>query len=290
MTEETLEDALKWAAKPAAVFPVHLNGQCADMNALGNVVSRLGLWVVEDGSHALGAFEGPAGDEKMVGSCRHSDMTIFSFHPVKTIAMGEGGAITTNDAGLHEKLTRFRNHGMMRDAERMERPDLAFDGEGELNPWYYEMPEPGFNYRASDIHCALGLSQLAKLSSFVAARQKLVAHYDAALAPLAPLVRPIARVSNCMPAWHLYVARIDFAAAGVERAAVMRRLREAGIGTQVHYLPVHMQPHYRRRYGDLDLPGARAYYDRALSLPLYPAMDAADVDRVVTALAEALGL
>lgn len=290
MTAETLEDALKRAGKVAAVFPVHLNGQCADMKALGAIAAREGLKVVEDASHALGALDASSGKPLPVGCCNSSDMAIFSFHPVKTIAMGEGGAVTTNDAGLCERVAQFRNHGIIRDEKRTENVDLAFGADGTLNPWYYEMPEPGFNYRASDIHCALGLSQLGKLGSFVARRRALAARYDAALAPLAPVVRFLARVLYCTPAWHLYVALIDFAAAGVPRAKVMARLRAEGIGSQVHYLPVHLQPYYRRRCGHVDLPGARAYYERALSLPLFPAMADADVERVAGALRRALGL
>ncbi|HLF58902.1 MAG TPA: UDP-4-amino-4,6-dideoxy-N-acetyl-beta-L-altrosamine transaminase [Alphaproteobacteria bacterium] len=290
MTDETLTEALERAGGAAAVFPVHLNGQCADMAAIEEIARRERLKIVEDASHALGTTDESSGAPVPVGSCKHSELTIFSFHPVKTIAMGEGGAVTTNDARLHERLARFRNHGILRDEARMANGELAFDAEGALNPWYYEMPEPGFNYRASDIHCALGLSQLGKLGAFVARRRQLAAHYDAALEPLAPIVRPVARVSDCTPAWHLYAARIDFAGAGVTRAQVMARLKAEGIGSQVHYLPVHLQPYYARRYGASELPGARAYYERALSLPLFPAMADADVARVVGALKRALGV
>jgi len=183
---------------------------------------------------------------------------------------------------------RMRNHGMTRDAEAFTSADLAFDAEGAANPWYYEMAQPGFNYRASDIHCALGLSQLAKLEALVARRRDLTERYDRLLAPLAPLVQPISRTPRCDPVWHLYVVLIDFARSGVTRSALMRRLHAGGIGTQVHYLPVHLQPYYRRRYGDLDLPGAWTYYQRCLSLPLFPAMSDEDVDRVVESLSTAL--
>ncbi len=186
-------------------------------------------------------------------------------------------------------LVQMRNHGMTRDTEAFTSAALAFDAEGAANPWYYEMAQPGFNYRASDIHCALGLSQLAKLEAFVARRRALTERYDRLLAPLAPLVQPIARTPGCDPAWHLYVVLIEFARASITRAALMRRLHAGGIGTQVHYLPVHLQPYYRRRYGDLDLPGAWTYYQRCLSLPLFPAMSDEDVDRVVESLSAALG-
>jgi dTDP-4-amino-4,6-dideoxygalactose transaminase len=215
-------------------------------------------------------------------------MACFSFHPVKTIAMGEGGAIATADTGLAERMARLRNHGMVRDAGRFTEADQAFDSAGAANPWYYEMPEPGFNYRASEIHCALGLSQLTKLDRFLARRRQLADLYDAALAPLAPLVRPVPRPVVGDGGWHLYVVLIDFAGAATARATVMGRLREAGIGTQVHYLPVHRQPYWRRRISALVLPGADAYYGRCLSLPLFPAMSDEDVVRVVETLSTAL--
>ena len=278
MTPETLRAALAGAgAEVKAVVPVHLNGQCCDMPALRNVCADRGIALVEDACHALGGAN--------VGACAVSTMAAFSLHPAKVIAAGEGGVVTTNDPALAERLARLRNHGMVRDPSRFECRDQAFDAAGgDANPWYYEMPEIGFNYRLSDIHAALARSQIARMVSLVAARRRLVARYDAALAALAPIVRPVARVTGQEPAWHLYVALIAFDRLGIDRATLMRRLREAGIGTQVHYLPVHRQPYYRARYGALELPGADAYYARALSLPLFPDMTDADADRVVRAL------
>jgi dTDP-4-amino-4,6-dideoxygalactose transaminase len=177
---------------------------------------------------------------------------------------------------------------MERDPARFTEADQAFDAAGEANPWYYEMAEPGFNYRASDLHCALGTSQMAKLGRFLARRRALAALYDRALAPLAPMVRPIPRGPSEDDGWHLYVVLIDFAAAGQSRAQVMTQLRDAGIGTQVHYIPVHRQPYYRRRDPDLSLPGADAYYARCLSLPLFPALEDGAVDHVAGALREIL--
>ena len=288
LTPSALEEALQRGAggkKLKAVFPVHLAGQCADMAAIAMTARRAGLKIVEDACHAVGA----TGGGQPVGACAWSDMAAFSFHPVKTIAMGEGGAITTRDRGLAQKLMEFRSHGMVRDAARFEFRDQGFGADGEPNPWYYEMPEPGFNYRASDVHCALGLSQLGKLDRFVAERRRIVDSYAEALLPLANLVKPLPRVPWSDPAWHLCVVMIDFAAAGTTRGNVMRALAAKGVGSQVHYLPVHRQPHYRRLYGELDLPGADAYYARTLSLPLFVGLTRADVARVVGALAEALG-
>jgi dTDP-4-amino-4,6-dideoxygalactose transaminase len=211
-----------------------------------------------------------------VGDARHSAMATFSFHPVKTIATGEGGMVTTNDPVLAERLRTMRSHGMVR-------PDGA-------EPWWYEMPEPGFNYRLPDILCALGLSQLKKLPRFAARRRALAKAYETALAPLAPVVRIAARPAWSDPVLHLMCVLIDFEAAGTTRRAVVEQLRARGVGTQVHYIPVHRQPYYRDRYGALDLPGAEGWYDRCLSLPLYPGMADADVGRVAEALKAVLNL
>ncbi len=287
MQPEHLEAALKAAGgKAKAVFPIHLNGQCGDSVGIEALARKHGLAIIEDACHALGgSYGGPDGAAFRIGACGHADMASFSFHPVKTIAMGEGGAITTNDAALAERMARLRNHGMTRDPETFSERDQAFDGAGEPNPWYYEMHEPAFNYRASDIHCALGLSQLRKLDRAVERRRALAARYDALLEPLAPTVKPVARNAGCRAAWHLYVALIDFEALGIERADLIRRLRAQGIGTQVHYLPVHRQPYYRARYGAQQLPGADRYYARILSLPLHTRMEDGDVERVVEAIA-----
>jgi UDP-4-amino-4,6-dideoxy-N-acetyl-beta-L-altrosamine transaminase len=272
-----------------ALIPVHLNGQCVDMEAVAAIAAQHELCVIEDACHALGGtYRSRDGVEGQVGNCRYSDLTTFSFHPLKTVAMGEGGAVTTNDEVLYRRLVRLRNHGIVREPEGFEDTALAFDSRGVAKPWYYEMPEVGFNYRASDIHCALGLSQLEKLGRFVRRRRELVRRYDRLLAPFRSLVRPLGLVGNTDAAWHLYVVLIDFAALGLERATLMEQLRKEGIGTQVHYLPVHLQPYYKRRYGDRSLPGAERYYARALSLPLFPALRDQDVDRVVATLVREL--
>ena len=291
LTAETFERALAEAGPAArAVLPVHVNGHVADMRAITAVPGAAGLCVIEDACHALGGKHmGPANAMVPVGSNAFADMSIFSFHPVKTVAMGEGGAITTNDDGLADQLRILRNIGMTRDAGRFEVPEQAFDAGGEVNPWYYEMAALGFNYRASAIHCALGLSQLAKLERFAARRTELMMRYRDRLAALAPVVRPIVQAPDCEPGWHLCVVTVDFAAAGTTRADVMRALQERGVGTQVHYIPVHRQPYYRKRYGDIDLPGGDAYYDKVLSLPLFVSMEDGDVDYVVETLADVLG-
>jgi len=288
MTPRNLEEAIARARPGAAkvAIPVHLNGQCCDMDGLKAVADRHGISLIEDACHAVGStYPGPSNARVTVGSSPASVAACLSFHPVKTIAMGEGGAVTTNDPKMAAAMRRLRSHGMERAPAQPVYPEYALDTDGSANPWFYEMTDVGWNFRATDIQCALGLSQLKKLDRFIARRQELVARYDAALRPLAPLIRPVARVGGD-PAWHLYVALIDFAALGKSRAVVIRALSAAGIGTQVHYFPVHLQPYYQERYGKLDLPGANAYYARCLSLPLFPAMADADVDRVVAALAD----
>jgi UDP-4-amino-4,6-dideoxy-N-acetyl-beta-L-altrosamine transaminase len=270
-----------------AVFPVHLNGQCGDPAGLKALADRYGLSIVEDACHALGATYEANGRCYTVGAVAHADLAIFSFHPVKAITTGEGGMVTGKDPALMERVRRFRNHGLVRDSSRFEEHSLAFE-KGRPNPWFYEMPEPGFNYRLSDLQCALGLSQLERLDHFIARRASCVARYRAELADLAPIVKPIQVPAGGDPAWHLFVVLIDFAAAGMTRGQLMRELRHQGIGTQVHYIPVHLQPYYRHRYGELSLPGAQAYYERCLSLPLFPDMTNEDVSRVVTTLRRTL--
>lgn len=277
-----------------AVLPVHLGGQLADPPALARIAERHGLRVVEDACHALGTTYVSEGGAIAVGAGAHACLTAFSFHAVKTIAMGEGGALTTREPALAQRLKRLRNHGAARTPQEFSLEALAFDSKGRPNPWYYELAEIGFNYRASDIACALGESQLRKLARFAAERRRLVARYEAALAPLAPAIEPVARMPGCAPAWHLFTVLVDFERLGLERAELMARLEARGIGTQVHYIPLHLHPYYRRHRAETGdkrpLPGAEAYYARALSLPLFVGMSDADVRRVADALAAAAGL
>lgn len=286
MTPQTLEAAFARldGRRAAAVLPVHLMGHAADLPAIDALARARGAAVVEDACHALGTTMRFGDAAERAGDCRHSAMVCFSFHPVKTIATGEGGMVTTNDAGLARRLRLLRSHGISRDPADWRAPDISLDAGGAPNPWANEMLALGYNYRLPDLLCALGLSQLAKLGRFAERRRRLAERYRALLAPLAPLVRPASLPAGCEPAPHLFVALVDFEAAGVDRAAAMRALAAQGIGTQVHYIPVHRHPYYRDRYGALDLPGAQAWYERALSLPLFPAMADEDPERVVEAL------
>ena len=282
--EEALSRAEQSGARVQAVFPVHVGGQIADIEAISEMAIRRDCRVIEDACHALGSRY----QNHLVGDGTYSDMATFSFHPVKTIAMGEGGAVTTRDPEIAEKLRQLRSHGMTREAGAFKHPEQAFDARGEANPWYYEMPEIGLNYRASDIHCALGNSQLKKLDKFIAQRRSLVARYDQQIDWDNLPAKRIKLMPDMEPCWHLYTILIDFDRAGMDRATVMNRLLERGVGTQVHYIPLHMQPFYRRRYGTLSLPGAERYYENCLSLPLFPAMENRDVNRVIDVLQDVL--
>lgn len=279
MTAQTLRAAFDLGAKAGlrvkAALPVHLNGQLCDMAALAAVAEARGTLLVEDACHALGV----AG----AGATALSRLACFSTHPVKAITTGEGGVVATADIGLAARMRRLRNHGIERPTTASENHALALEGD-EANPWYYEMREIGWNYRLPDILCALGLNQLRKLERFVRRRAEIAAVYQESLAPLAPLVHPVSLAST-PHGWHLYAVMIDFARLSRTRAQVMTALRSHGIGTQVHYIPIHRQPYYRHRYGKLDLPGADAYYARCLSLPIFPAMRDEDVCRVADALA-----
>ena len=276
MDFEALLDCLS-SREAKVVLPVHFAGQPAGLEEISRVTRRRGAYLVEDAAHAIGARYA---DGARVGSCRHSDMTIFSFHPVKTMTCGEGGAITTNDPELYRRLVVLRSHGITKDPARIS----ATPG-----PWYYEMQTLGYNYRLTDIQAALGRSQLAKLDRFVLRRRDLVRRYNEAFSGISWLRTPF-EAPGVYSAWHLYVLLFDWGAIGLDRAAVMARLAEEGIGTQVHYIPIHLQPYYQRAFGYQkgDYPLAEDYYEKALSIPLYPRMEEADQDHVI-AVIKALG-
>jgi UDP-4-amino-4,6-dideoxy-N-acetyl-beta-L-altrosamine transaminase len=287
--EAALAQLKRAGKRAAAVFPVDLAGQCADLETIAACARHEGLAIVEDSCHALGTrYQRHDNSWTAVGGCADSDVTIFSFHPVKNIAAGEGGAALTNQPDVARRLAMFRNHGVNRDAAQFIDKEAGFES-AQVNPWYYEMTALGLNYRLSDINCALARSQLGKIEHFAAARRRLAARYDSRLADFAPLLRPITRSRHCVPTWHLYSVLIDFDTTGASRGQLARALEERGIRTQVHYIPVHRHPYYRDRYGAMSLPGAEAYYRRTLSLPLFVGMDEDDVDYVVENLGELLG-
>ncbi len=263
-----------------AIVPVHLAGLPVDLAPLTELARTHGLRLIEDACHALGATY--AGQPIGAGT---SDAVVFSFHPVKHITTGEGGAVLTRDPQLKARVDRLRQHGIEREPARMSQPSPG--------DWFYEVAELGWNYRLSDLQCALGLSQLGKLDAFVAARRALAAHYRQRLAEVFPGGEVLApeEPAGRSSAYHLFAVAIDFDAVGVPRRDVMRRLAAAGIGTQVHYIPLLTHPLHAARCPDevtRPRPGAAHYYARTLSLPLYPTLTPADVDRVVAELARAL--
>lgn len=268
-----------------AILPVFLTGQSADPEPMWRTASDLGAVLIEDACHALGSRYFVDDEWQCVGSSKHADASIFSFHPVKTITTGEGGMITTNDKDFAKRAKAFRNHGISRDPIDFVHPSSA----GQEQPWYYEVQSLGFNYRITDIQCALGLSQLRKLDGFIRARKQITEWYDQRLKALAPLVRPLGRVEGCDPALHLYVVLIDFTKLGIDRGQLMTMLHDRMIGTQVHYIPLYHHPTFGDGKPSERLDGAEAYYASALSLPLYPGLEETDVDRVVDALKSALG-
>jgi len=255
------------------------------------MASKHGAVVVDDACHALGATYSTGNAEHRIGSGVHSQLTALSFHPVKHVATGEGGAIATNDAALAERLRTFRTHGITK--SHFVQTQLAHAPDGSVNPWYYEMSELGFNYRLTDIQAALGISQLKRLDWSVRRRNEIASWYQSLIADRfrSDLVRPLVKREGVTHAYHLFVVRIDFAAFNKSRAHVMNRLRENGIGTQVHYIPVPLQPYYRRACGTKpgQFPGTELYYIQALSLPMYPDLTESDCERVITVLAGILG-
>ena len=256
------------------IIPVHFAGQSAEMKEIKKIADENNLSIIEDASHAIG---GKYENGKNIGNCCYSDMTIFSFHPVKTITSAEGGAITTNNKELYEKLRLLRTHGITKDNSKF------INQHSKLNePWYYEMQELGYNYRLSDIHSALGISQLNKMDQFKKRRNEIIRKYNKAFEKIEWIEIPYQR-EGVDSAFHLYVLKIDFETIGKSRTKVVNILREKNIGTQVHYIPVHTQPYYRKNFGYKwgDYPIAESYYKKALSIPLYPKMTDDDVDYVI---------
>lgn len=259
---------------PDVVIPVHLCGQSCDMEIIRELGDEYGFRIIEDASHALGGRY----RDRRIGDCRYSDITVLSFHPVKIVTTAEGGAVTTNNAELAQRLAMFRSHGITRDESLMTQPTHG--------PWYYEQTELGYNYRMTDLQAALGSSQMTRLDEYVSGRHELAERYDIALADL-PLQLPFRETFN-YSAFHLYVVLVEEARAA-DRRAIFESLRSQGIGVNVHYIPVHTQPYYRALGFEIgDFPVAEDYYARALSIPLFPKLTREQQGQVVDALKSAL--
>ncbi|MDB5526928.1 MAG: rkpM [Devosia sp.] len=261
---------------PKVLIPVHFSGQPCDMAAIGALARQYGFKVIEDASHAIGATY----RDTKIGDCRHSDVVVFSFHPVKIITTGEGGMAMTNDGELAWRMAALRSHGITREPSRLQAENPA--------PWYYEQQMLGYNYRMIDIEAALGLSQLERLDAFVARRNDLAQRYDRLLANFALILPTVDQ--ECRSSFHLYVVRLPRCDPARHRQ-VFEALRAGGIGVNLHYMPVHLQPDFRPLgFAPGMFSEAEAYGESAITLPLYPAMTEDDQDRVVDALDHALRL
>ena len=252
-----------------AIIPVHFAGHPCDLEEIKEIAEKHNLLIIEDASHALGAEY----KNSKIGSCKYSDMTIFSFHPVKHITTGEGGAVLTNQKDLYQRLLLFRNHGITKEKEKMNKFD---------DPWYYEMHELGFNYRMTDFQCALGISQFKKLEKFIERRRELVSIYNKELSKIDKIILPVEK-PYVKSSWHIYYIRLKDAS---KRRLVFEELKKSNIGVQVHYIPVYLQPYYQKNFGYKagDYPKAEDYYQSTITLPLYPKMMNSEIQYVINIL------
>ena len=273
--EKKLELSNKNGTLPKVVIPVHFSGQPCEMDSIAELSKKFGFSVIEDASHAIGGkYQGDP-----IGSCRFSDMTVFSFHPVKIITTGEGGMVLTNRKDLYERLIRLRSHGITRDAELM-------TGESD-GPWYYQQIELGFNYRMTDMQAALGVSQMKRLEEFVTRRHFLKTRYDEALTSM-PVVIPNEHTDS-YSASHLYVIRLKLDQIRKTHCQVFQELRQAGIGVNLHYIPLHTQPYYKRMgFRNGDFPQSEKYYREAISIPMYFGLSEENQDRIIETLQQVL--
>ena len=281
VTPESLEAAIAEAPAPVDVIaPVHLGGLPCDMPAIERLARRIGARVVEDACHApLAIYDDGTAGAATVGGCRHSDAAVFSFQAIKHVAMGEGGAIATNDRALADRMRLLRNHGMTRD------PAAWVAAPEGPAPWYYEMHAVGWNYRANELNCALGLSQLHRLEQGIARRVEIARRYHARLGELNCIRLPPLPARARGHVWHLFAPWFDFAAIGLDRGAFMTALADRGIGSQVNYIPIYRQPYYADARAR-PLEGAEHYYGGTLSIPMYPTLTNDDVEMVAQAIRE----
>ncbi|OLQ86164.1 UDP-4-amino-4,6-dideoxy-N-acetyl-beta-L-altrosamine transaminase [Vibrio panuliri] len=273
--EEKLVKAQAEGKLPKVVVPVHLCGQPCDMQKIAKLAKEYDFKVIEDASHAIGGkYQGLP-----IGSCKYSDITVFSFHPVKIVTTAEGGAVMTNQKALSDKMALLRSHGITRDPEQ-------FEGESH-GGWYYQQIDLGFNYRMTELQAALGVSQMKRLDDFITARHHLAKRYDELLKPL-PVVLPY-QLDNTYSGLHLYVIRLQFDKLSLTHKEVFDALRDKGIGVNLHYIPVHTQPYYRKMgFSAGDFPESERYYSEAISLPIFHGMTEEQQDTVVLVLTEIL--
>ncbi|MDP8213184.1 MAG: UDP-4-amino-4,6-dideoxy-N-acetyl-beta-L-altrosamine transaminase [Candidatus Zapsychrus exili] len=283
----------KITEKTKAIIPVHFAGQSCDMEEIYNIVKKYEkkygnkIYIIEDASHALGSTY----KDTKIGSCAYSDMVTLSFHPVKHVTTGEGGAVLIKNKEFYKKLKYMRSHGITSDTEEFIYKENAFeksktqDSEPMKEAWYYEQICLGFNYRITDIQCALGCSQMKKISRFIDRRREIVNIYNNAFKDIDGITVPF-EADYCNSNFHLYVLLFDFKKIGISRSEFMRHLRANDIYTQAHYIPVHTQPFYRENFGTNwgDFLNAEEYYQKCLSIPIYPSMSTKDVDKVISSI------
>lgn len=277
--------AENWQSDTKAVVPVHFAGGSADMQAISEIAHENGAVVIEDACHAIGGEMEFEGLYKKIGGHPYADMTTFSFHPVKTMTTGEGGMIVTDNDEYAERARQLRTHGMVRAIDQT--VGLEMEGYDERGLWYYEMQELGFNYRITDFQCALGLSQLSRLDDVVRRRREIVSAYNTAFADCEFVETPKLRnnLERDRTSWHLYAVQIDFDQLGITRSQLIEEMREMDVAPHVLYIPVYLQPWYRKTYGYKSgkCPNAERYYQRTLCLPLFPTMTDAEVQQVIDA-------
>jgi len=278
MSVNALQEKLQWAKQhnclPKVVIPVHIAGQSCDMKAIHELAQEYNFSLIEDASHAVGGqYQGAH-----VGNCQYSDITIFSFHPVKIITSAEGGMALTNNAELAEGMRLFRSHGITSQTENMTEPSHG--------PWYYQQIDLGFNYRMTDLQAALGLSQLTRIDEFIKKRNELAKNYDKAFTNT--VITSLTPADNCHSAYHLYLILLPESDIQKHKQTIIA-LREQGICAHVHYIPVHIQPYYRQLGFKLgDFPYAEQYYQRVISLPLYPKLSSSDQDHIIEQVKKSL--
>lgn len=261
----------KITRKTKALIPVDFTGLPVDLEKISQIAKDNNLIIIEDASHALGATY----KDRKIGSI--SDMTVFSFHPVKHITTGEGGMVTTNNKEYYERLKLFRTHGITKEKDKL----LNYEG-----PWYYEMQELGYNYRLTDFQCALGLSQLKKIDRIIQRRREIVNKYNSEFKNMPEITIPQTNSDESNPAWHIYIIQLNLEKLKVERRKIFEALQAENIGVNVHYIPIHLQPYYQKRFGyhPGDFPKAENYYLRAITLPIFPKMTDKDIDDVIKAV------